>query len=440
MTKRKHFKQLVRSRMEKTGEGYTTARRHVIQKAQPSESQIPSHFAGHVPATAALRVLLTHAGVRAPHTKQPFSEAMLFGIAGGVGIGICSFFYEKANTATFFIAGRHLWQDDLAYLRQVCGRFDARPVVHETTGARAAEQALRDALEEYGPCVAWVDFAHLPHRAMPAVWSGGCYHVVTVYRIDAAAGTALVGDLTDEPVAVPLADLAAARARIKKQKHRLLSLPPSSRTPDLPALVRDGLRACHHGLTGGTGWKNCRTPFSLEAVRLWGEHLYGSKAKERWERVFAPGLPLWRGLVSVYDFIEHFGTGGGLCRPLFADFLTEAAGALRDPALRGLAARYAELGRGWSALADAALPDDVPAFREAKALCARKAELTRRGGSPDEVRAAWDRLGELERRAASRFPLPDGRCAELRASLQARVLALYEGEVAAHTALGEAVA
>src|ERR1700722_3008489 len=98
MTAHKHFKQLVRSRMEKTGESYSTARRHVLRKATPDKTW---HFAGSVAATTALRVLLTHAGVRPPKKREPFSEAMLFGIAGGIGIGVFSFFYEKEKAASF---------------------------------------------------------------------------------------------------------------------------------------------------------------------------------------------------------------------------------------------------------------------------------------------------------------------------------------------------
>src|SRR5437016_3006893 len=121
MTAQKHLKQLIRTRMQKTGERYATARRHIISK-----------------------------------TQQP-----------------------NQDPAT---------------------------------------------LAQSGPCVAWVDMAGLPHRAMPSLYSGGGYHVVVVYRINEEDGTALIGDLTDKPISISLTDLAQARARIKKQKNRVLSL------------------------------------------------------------------------------------------------------------------------------------------------------------------------------------------------------------------------
>jgi hypothetical protein len=141
-------------------------------------------------------------------------------------------------------------------------------------------------------------------------------------------------------------------------------------------------------------------------------------------------------LTSINDFIENYGTGGGLCRPLMADFLSEASDALRDSSLRALADRYTEIGRGWSALADAALPDQVPVMREAKELQARKAELMHAGGSAEEIRATWKRLVDLGREVREQFPLSEPECAELRARLQQRIMALYEAEVAAHAAIG----
>jgi hypothetical protein len=427
--------------MQKTGESYAAARRHVLQQTLPDKPghNLPWHFPGSVPGATALRVLLTQAGIVNPKTGEPFSEAMCFGMAGGVGIGVFSFFYEREGWASFFIAGRHLWHDHKAYLVQACKRLGIKPVVHETAGAKAAESALRTTLAERGACVAWVDATHLPHRALPGMMSGGGYHIVTVYGIDDETGTASIGDLTDDPLAIPLADLATARSRIKKDKNRLLSITSPTSAKDMSTLVYDGLRACHSGLGGAGGVKSAAKNFSLEALRLWSERLHGCKDNERWERVFEYGPRLWQGLASIYDYIEHHG-GGGLSRPLYAEFLEEASTACDAPRLHDLAERYADLGRGWSELANAALPDGISEFREAKELYAEKAELTNSGGSPEQIRAAWARLDELRRQFRECFPLSESQSAELRADLQKRVRTLYEGEISAREALGTIIA
>jgi hypothetical protein len=430
MTQRKHLKQLVRARMQRTGESYTTARRQIIgQHLTPAApTHRFQHFPGSVPVSTALRVLLANAGVQAPHTNQPFSEAMVFGLAGGIGAGMFTFVYEKEDFASFYVAGVHGWQDTAAYFRQACRNLGLDLVVSETAGARAAEQTLQETLRARGPCIAWVDMVHLPHRGLPIQLSGGGYHVIAVYEIDEHTQTALIGDMTDEPIVLPLADLATARGRIKKDKHRLLSLPSSPSPTNLGELVRQGLKQCQDGLT-----KQRMKNFTLEAFRVWAERMHGSKDQESWERIFSPGPRLWQGLMSIYDYVEHSGTGGGLCRPLFADFLRETGEALGDTRLAFLAERYREIARNWTALANAALPEDVPAFRRAKELITSKSERMHSGAQLDEIHEACGQCFRLKREEP--FPLSEAEAAALRADLKVRILELYEAEKAALAAL-----
>jgi len=431
MTQHKHLKQLVRARMEKTGEAYATARRHVIAQA-PNSPKSP-HLPGNIATTTALRVLLQAAGARAPHNGQPFSEALLFGLAGGIGIGVFSFLYEKADFASFYLAGRHLWHDHAAYLTSAAKRLGAQTVIKESSGTKSGERQLRELLEQYRVCVAWVDASLLPHRALPTDMPGGAYHVISVYAIDDQAGAATIGDLSDNPVTIKLTDLAAARARIKKDKQRLLALEAGRQSPALETLVGEGLRACHAGLHGEGAPRQAKGNFTLDALNTWAERLVSTIDDNRWEQVFAPGHRLWRGLTSVYETIEHQGTGGGLSRPLFAEFLTEAAAATKQKALTELATRYSELGRRWSALAHAALPDQVPLFREARELYVHKAELAASDGADatDGIRAAWQHLAALEQAAKERFPISAADHTALRHTLAERVRAIHEAEVAA---------
>jgi hypothetical protein len=443
MTAHKHLKRQVRERMAKTGEGYASARRHVIRQAPPKQTDPATrwHFPGSVAAATALRGLIAHAGVRSSQTGEPFSEAMVFGIAGGIGIGIFSFYYQAADFASFYIAGRHNLQDDVQYLVGACERLGLKPALRESDGVKKAQAQLLEALAQ-GPCIAWVDMTHLPHRGLPSAMSGGGYHVVTVYRADPDTSSALIGDLTDEPISIALADLSQARARIKSFRNRLLSVPESPGERALAPLVREGLSRCHQGFLGGTkGPKSGQVNFTLKAIKTWADRMHGSNDKESWERLFPRGRKLWQGLTSIYQFIENYGTGGGLCRPIFAEFLTEAGEALKSADLLRLAEQYQALGRDWSALAEAALPDNVPAFREAKESRALALErmlcgVAANGAAKDsaEPPPAKGRSTDEE------FPLSEAECRELRASLQARILALYDGELAAHAALGQALA
>lgn len=419
MTTHKHLKQLVRSRMAKTGESYSTARRQVLrQTVTPGSSQTTQdHFPGSIPAAAALRMLLAHAGVRNPKTKAPFSEAMVFGIAGGIGAGMFAFHYAKENFSSFYIAGRHLWQDHVAWAQGAAKRLGVRPLVKESSGLKLAEKYLRELLAGGRPALAWVDG----------------YRIIGVLSVDNAAGTALIGEGANEARSMPLAELAATRARIKTYKNRLLALEPAGKTPVLTRLVRGGIAACVEGLTRGR-MKN----FTLEIFSAWADRLDGSKAADAWEKIFPPGPHFYTGLRSINEHIEHSGTGGGLCRPMFAEFLTEAGDLLGDRELARLAARYAALGTGWSALADAALPDQVPEFRETKALLAEKAEQTHcdSGGEAEQF-ACSKALGDFGTRMKQGFPLDAAQSTALRRELQQRVRELYQGEKAAVAELGE---
>src|SRR5258708_22708566 len=82
----------------------------------PTVPTASCHFPGCVPAATALRVLLASAGVTNPLTKEPFSEHMLFGIAGPLGIWAASFRYQNADHSSSFITSRHPWFDHLLSL------------------------------------------------------------------------------------------------------------------------------------------------------------------------------------------------------------------------------------------------------------------------------------------------------------------------------------
>src|SRR5262249_1728594 len=152
-------------------------------------------------------------------------------------------------------------------------------------------------------------------------------------------------------------------------------LPKAQGLAELGPAVTPALKACPAGLTGAGAPKSARRNFSLAAPATWAGPLTTAKDPERWGRGVAPPPRVLNGVSSIPRYIEYYGTGGGLGRPMMAEFLAEAAGALKQPALKSLSTDNAALGRAWSDLADAALPDDVTEFAEAKKLMARSTEL-----------------------------------------------------------------
>jgi Domain of unknown function (DUF4872)/Butirosin biosynthesis protein H, N-terminal len=434
MTRQNSLKRLVRARMADTGQSYTTARRIVLSQLSGERfggvvADGYLHLPGVHPECAALRVLLANSGVVTPHTGEPPSEALVFGLAGGAGAGAMAFRYEREDVSSFYVTG---WNPFQSSAKAACERLGMRPSVSETSGARAAAAQLGGLLAEGVPAMAWVDLAELGYAALPALYSGGSYHTVVVYRYDPQGGTALLGDRARRPIEVPVERLAAARARIRKQRNRLLSLGSAEPAADFPGAVTAGLRAAADGPASPP-----TSAMTLEGVRAWAERVHGTGAKDGWPRMFPPGRHLWGALRAVYEFVEHWGAGGGLMRPMHAEFLREAAVLLGERRLDGLARRYDALGEAWRDLAAAALPGGVPLLAETRALLDRRdAAFAAEGAdATDELRGIWARLDVLAEQADAGFPLDAAAVDELLRGLRARLVAIYQDEVAARDEL-----
>ncbi len=184
MTKQKTFKRRVRERMEKTGESYASARAALIG-AEP---------AGLYPDTSALRFALADRGLE-------ISEALTLIIAGGAGAAAMAFRYEAEDFTHFHLSGWNPFQSDV---RDAVTRLGLTPDIHETGGAKAAEKALRERLED-GVQLAWVED----------------YRVIAVLALD--GDTARIYDRTVQTIPAERTR-RDARGRVRKQRHRLLAI------------------------------------------------------------------------------------------------------------------------------------------------------------------------------------------------------------------------
>lgn len=428
MTQRKHLKARVRARMSNTGERYAAARAHVVDGAPAAASHISKTTTatparGTNPAANALRRILADIGLE-------LGEPLALMIGGGAGIGVFQFHYAKEGFSSLFLAGRHAWDDDLAFIAGALQRLDQAPRVTETTSARTADRQLRDALDGGHPVIAWVDAAELGTRGYPPEYFGGAYHVVVVRALDDARGVAVLDDLADDPVEVPIATLANARGRIAKFRNRLLRLADGA-SPPADEVVETAIRAGLDAMVDGFDQPRTRN-FSLAALIDWSARLRGS-GKDAWPTVFPRGPRLWSGLASIHQYVEHYGSGGGLLRPMVAAGLRDAADRLRDPLVAAVASRYDDLGTGWTGLARAALPDAIPAFRRTRELQDRRAALYAELGrnAADDLAATWIESMGIRASMADDFPLDDAATRSMLERLATLVDRLHDGEAAA---------
>ena len=426
MTNQKHLKSRVRARMARTGESYAAARAHVVADGGSSSTVADADAnAGSAGAahgihaeTTAIRALASSAGISIP-------EELAFVAGGGLGAG--AFIFHYPDFSSLYLAGQGSFDENARFVRTGLERLGLSVDVAETSGAAAARRNLETALQR-GPAIAWCDSITLETRGVPLEMAGGGYHVIVVRSVDAATGTATIDDLRATET-IDLDRLDVARARIAKDRNRVISVTGRAGDTDLAGATTSGLRAMVHGL------RNPRTSsFGLGAFDRLADRLTSDRGREARAVVFPRGQRLWVALRSVYEYVETYGTGGGLMRPMFARGLEQAVADGADPALAGIAERYAAIGREWSALADAALPMTERLFAETRQVLDARVEHFRAGAPIDEMRWLSDRLDQLAGEADDGFPLSEGESVELLADLAARLREIVAAE---RTALDE---
>ena len=143
MTAHKHLKERVRARMARTGESYTTARRHVLNALPPSEYLL---LGGAHPDTHAIAGVLANRGLLDPHTGRPLSEAMVLGAGGGLGAGYILWEFKAHDQPSLVLGFRNSWQYPDRWALKVCARLGVPAGVLETSSSRRAERELRAAV------------------------------------------------------------------------------------------------------------------------------------------------------------------------------------------------------------------------------------------------------------------------------------------------------
>lgn len=427
MTKQKHLKQLIRARMAKTQESYSTARRHIVDDSPPEDYLLRG---GVHPETATIASMLANRAVVSPYSDEPLTEAMVLGIGGGLGAGYILWEFKERNVATLVFGFRNQWQYPSRWMDKTCTRLGISASIHETGGTGKAASQLTDALARGIPAIAWIDQQTIGYRHLPDYLSGWGGDPVVVYALQ--NDVALIDDRNLKPLTVAADVLSAARARITSYKNRLVVIDESSGELDEPSLrqaVFGGIEECVAHLNQPSD------SFSLPAWRKWARLMTDTRNKKAWPRVFEKGTGLFGALASVYESIA-----GGTLRNLYASFLDEAAKIVEAPELETVATRWRDADRLWHRVAQRALPDEEPftsvrravddygnALKEGDAGSARAAQASK---------TIWQLREELDNSP----PWSGGATDDLLAELSDAVQAVYEAEVDALADMEKALA
>ena len=392
------------------------------------------HFGGRQVEAGALKNVLAHLGVVAPHTGQPFGDALLFGIGGGIGLGY--FVYASASYTALFVATRITTEETRrpGFLQAMTERLGIKLVAQKSPNAAGVEKKIKQALSEGRPPILWVNPQGLLYPGTP-----NGYHTLVVFGIDDEAHAVHLADRSAKPLTISRSELAAAQQGGDPPRFRtaLVDVPRPPKTAALKAAIRQGIRDCCAQMQNGFGPKNFRSNFGLSALEKWAGLLADSKDPRGWPKFFPPGPRLYQALTSAFDQIENRGDGGSALRLLYADFLDEAAGVLRKSALNNVAGQFRESERLWGRLSAALLPDSVAVFKEAKRLMAKRRTLFERKGlaAQSEIRSIDARLAEIRARMDYEFPLSTGEATDLFSGLRERVLSIHAVETEAIRAL-----
>ncbi len=384
------------------------------------------YFGGIHPETATIANCLRYLGVEDPATGKPFSEAMLFGIGGGLGACYILWEFKEHSRPAIVFGFQHQFNYPVRYVTTLCERIGVTAEIHETGGMKKAGQTLRDALAAGSPAILWLERELLDYYNRDADDTGWFSWVVTACGYDAAADTYTIDDTGVQPFTVPSASLTAARQRIPSFKNRLLLLSPSEEI-DLPAAVTAGIR----GNIEHLGSKS--TSFALPTLRKWARMLADTKNAKGWPTVFAGGKCLFSGLVSVYEGIVHEGSDGTALRGMYADFLTEAAAVLDSSALGDAAAEYRAIGAKWQTLAEMALDPGVEPLAAARTLLDGREEAIKNGGDDqaDTIVGLGKEFEAMRPIVDAEFPCDEAWINDLFARMQAQVNDIYAHEQAA---------
>lgn len=385
----------------------------------------------------AVRNVLAHQGVVAPHTGEPFTEAMLLGISGGVSVLYFVFDYEGYEPNVFI--GTHLASPTDKPMEAVLERLGVKGHARETTSRDRARANVLEALEEGQPVIAWAGQRSLLYNAMPPGLDPGMMPLV-VYGYEPEEGTVHIADRARVPLTASASEFDDARAAQGSLKHRSLTLEAPPRLKNLTGAIEAGIRACARVMLEGPE-KGPRANFGLAALRKWAGLVVDTKSPRGWLGTFAPGSHLYHALASCFEWIEIRGSGAGAGRTMYADFLTEAATALHKPQLEEAAEKYRESARRWTGLARTMLPDEMPLLKETRELLARKHRLFVEHGMaslPERLDMAR-RLEEIKGQAAHSFPRAENELVPFLKDVRDHILAVHDAEKAAVEAMQQAV-
>lgn len=300
--------------------------------------------------TTALRDVFEYSG-------HKMSESSLFGLGEGLG-----FYYWKSKNLRHPIIGGRI--RPLEIDRRACRNLGVALKLKTSTSPKRAYDAMRSMLDGDKPVMVHVDPFFLKYRKTRH--HCGAYNLV-VAGLDEESDTAYVADrIADGLIELPVSQLIDARASLHKP------FPP--RNLWLEFGFPDALAMDSKKLMGAIGMNAVEMLNSDVRNTGIGGIYYFASSLEQWKGYNASDLKI--ACNAAYGSIQANGTGGGLYRHMYAEFLEYARGLTGVNELEDVAGGYHQAGQLWIEVAK--ILKDVPcgcsSLSEASALIAEIAK------------------------------------------------------------------
>ncbi|HEY7592921.1 MAG TPA: DUF4872 domain-containing protein [Actinophytocola sp.] len=332
MPRQKNFKKLVRDRAAKTGESYTAARAHFV--APPPRPATD-------PDAAALTRALAAAGVLNPRDGKPFTEALVFGLGGGIGFQYMVFAYQGWTSIALDGRCNTLYFERKGFIENACARLGVPLQVQQLPSPETAEKRLRAALAATPEVALTLDLVKLPGHPGDGPYVPYLPSPVTVSE---HGGDLAVTGLAGGRTTMSWADLIDARWSQHKKYGGLFRLGTPANPPDVAAVTRDAIARTAECLLEPSK-SSFDANFGIPAIRKWARLLTDEKDAKGWPKLCPDDESRRLAMLSVSR-----GLGEAASRPQFAAFLAQAATLLGDARLAGSADTYDDLGRRWAKL------------------------------------------------------------------------------------------
>ncbi|MGV3616905.1 MAG: BtrH N-terminal domain-containing protein [Fimbriimonas sp.] len=394
-------------------------------------------FAGRHYETGTIANALAALGATDPKTGKPYSEAMVLGASGGIAFGYFTFEY-KGHLPHVALLTRNTFAPFERALEHLAIRRETR----ETVQAAKGEGNLRRELDAGNAVIVWADAFSMPYRGLP---KGAMWAMRPVLVVGQEENEFLLADGSSQVIRISAEELQAARAVVKKDRFRTMTLERPDESA-LPERLVDCIRACV-ALALDKPPAGSANNFGIAGMRHFAKVLTDVIGSKSWETMFAPGPRLAQALAGTYgqpgvwDWIQTWGTGPSADRGTYATFLREAAVWTGISALGGVADEFDRSSEVWNRLAQASMPNEVHELLNLRALKSAYRDLWFERG-----RAMEAGLTEIRREMAALFEklsepsvlAPYSR--PIREAMAAAVLEIAEIEEGAMRRLREAVA